>query len=313
MSADRETHWGLATTLKATADEARAFVAHHLSLGASEIWLFMDEPGDPGMDRLDGLPRVRVIRCDAAHWARLGGRPDRHQNRQGRNMKMAYRRTKLPWLGHIDVDEYLLPRRPVAQVLADAHPDQIELRLCPWEALHDPGLPDDIFTARAFRAPIRGAARGGLAQVAFGPYAATMAQGVLSHHVGKCFFRTGIAGYDPRLHGGFLNGVRLPGSPHHPDIALLHFHAESPERWLGRLAFRLARGAYQYNPPLAAWLSAGGPAEWRAFYDRVQSPDATVRDALRAAGALIEVDLGLRDKVNALLAQGGGEHGAGHA
>lgn len=292
--------WGLATTIKATADQVRAFVAHHLSLGASELWLFFDEPDDGVMAHVSGLPRVRCIACDDAHWARIGHRPDRHQNRQGRNMKMAYRRTKLPWLGHIDVDEYLLPRRPVAEVLADAHPDQIELRMCPWEALHDPGLPDDIFTARAFRAPIRGEARRHLSDAAFGPYAGAMKAGVLSHYVGKCFFRTGIEGLDPRLHGGFVQGVRLPGLPHHPDIALLHFHAENPDNWLGKLEFRLSRGAYQYNAPLADWLKAATSEQRAEFYARVQSPGARVRAALREGGALIEVDLRLREKIRDL-------------
>lgn len=292
--------WGLASTVKATADQVRAFVAHHLSLGASELWLFFDDPSDGVMEHVSGLPRVRCIPCDEAHWARMGQRPDRHQNRQGRNMKMAYRRTKLPWLGHIDVDEYLLPRRPVGEVLAETHPDQIELRMCPWEALHDPGLPDDIFTARAFRAPIRGEARGHLKDAAFGPYADAMKAGVLSHYVGKCFFRTGVEGLDPRLHGAFVGGVRLPGFAHHPDIALLHFHAESPERWLDKLDFRLSRGAYQYNLPLAAWLTQATGEQRAAFYARVQSPNAGVRAALREAGALIEVDLRLRDKINDL-------------
>lgn len=294
------TAWGLATTLKASADQVRAFVAHHLSLGASELWLFFDDPADGVMQQVAHLPRVRCIPCDDAHWARIGQRPDRHQNRQGRNMKMAYRRTKLPWLGHIDVDEYLLPRRPIGDVLADAHPDQVELRMLPWEALHDPGLPDDIFTARAFRAPIKGEARGHLRDVAFGPYAGAMKQGVLSHSVGKCFFRSGVPGLDPRLHGAFVDGLRLPGPPHDPDIALLHFHAQDPAFWFDKLDFRLSRGAYQYNEPLADWLKAATDAERRAFYARVQSPDADVRAALREAGALIEVDLHLRDKVNAL-------------
>jgi hypothetical protein len=292
--------WGLATTLKATPDQVRAFVAHHLALGAAELWLFFDDPDDPAVGHVSGLPRVRCIRCDAAHWASAGHRPDRHQNRQGRNMKWAYRRTRLPWLGHIDVDEYLLPRRPVGEVLAGLHADQVELRMCPWEALHDPGLPDDIFTSRSFRAPIRGAERGGLRDIAFGAYVAPMKAGVLSHYVGKCFFRTGCAGLDPRLHGGFVGGVRLPSLPHDRDIALLHFHAEDPARWFDRLDFRLARGAYQYNLPLSEWLRAATDAERRAFYDRVQAPDAEVRRRLREAGALIEVDLRLRDKVAAL-------------
>lgn len=299
-SGDARVEWGLACTLKATAEQTCAFVAHHLSLGATEIWLFFDDPADPTADRIARIPKVRVVRCDDAHWRRIGERPDRHQNRQSRNMKFAYRRTKLPWLGHIDVDEYLLPVRPVGEVLAAVPADHLELRMAPWEALHDRGLPDDIFTARAFRAALRGRDKATLRELAFGSHAAAMAEGVLSHAVGKCFFRTAVEGLSPRLHGAFMNGERLRGRPQNADIALLHFHAEDPARWFDRLDFRLSRGAYQYNEPLANWLKQASDADRRDFYARVQSPDSEVRTRLRAAGALIEVDLRLRDKVNAL-------------
>jgi hypothetical protein len=289
--------WGLACTLKATVEQTQAFVAYHLGLGATEIWLFFDDPDDPAADRVAGLPAVRAIRCDTAHWTRVGERPDRHQGRQSRNMKYAYRRTKLPWLGHIDVDEYLLPRKPVAEVLAAQHPDWIEMRMAPWEALHDPNLPDDIFTARHFRAGLRGDDKAALRDLAFGQYAPALSAGVLSHAVGKCFLRTGIAGLQPRLHGAFLNGERLRGRPHHPDVALLHFHAEDPARWFDRLDFRLSRGAYQYNEPMAVWLKQATEVERHAFYDRVQAPGPELRDRLQAAGALIEADLGLRARV----------------
>lgn len=289
--------WGVACTLKATTEQTQAFVAHHLGLGAAEIWLFFDDPEDPAAEAVTGVPGVRVCRCDETHWKRMGGRNERHQGRQSRNMKYAYRRTRLPWLGHIDVDEYLLPHKPVGEVLAGYDPDQIMFRMAPWEALHDQGLPDDIFTARHFRAALRAKEQGDLRRLAFGPHAPAMAAGVLSHSVGKCFMRTGIEGLQPRLHGAFMNGDWLRGPPFHPDVALLHFHAEDPVRWFDRLDFRLSRGAYQNNEPLVGWLKQATEAERQAFYERVQSPGPEVCDQLRAAGVLIEADLGLRARV----------------
>jgi hypothetical protein len=292
------TGWGLCTTLQAPVDQVMAFVAHHLSLGCTRIWLFFDDPGDPAADAVAHLPRVTVTRCDEAHWRRIKGRrPDRHQNRQGRNMQSVYADSPLPWIAHIDVDEFLLPGRDIASILGDQHPDLAMLPTGPWEALHDPLLPDDIFTARHFRQALPGDGCAALRARVFGPHAQLLPKGALSHAEGKCFFRTGIPGLEPRLHGAFLNGLRLPGGSFCPEVALLHFHAQDPTRWLDRLPFRLTRGAYQFNPALADWLQAADDDAIRAFYTRVQTASPPMLDALRQAGALIEADLRLRDKV----------------
>lgn len=295
------TAWGLCATVRAPADQVLAFVAHHLALGATRIWLHFDDPDDPARAAVAHLPQVTAIACGAAYWAGLiGRRPDRHQNRQARNMLRVYRQAALPWLAHIDVDEFLWPVRPVDRVLADLPADRVQLRLSPWEALHDPALPDDIFTARHFRAALRGPARAAERAALFGPYAPLLPQGVLSHSAGKCFFRTGIPGLEPRLHGAFLNGARLADDRFAPDIALLHFHAQDAADWLARLPFRLTRGAYQFNPALQAHLAACTPDGIAAFYRAVQlaSPETLAR--LRAMGALIEADLHLRDRIRAL-------------
>ncbi len=278
-----------------------AFVAHHLSLGCARMWLFFDDPGDPAADAVAHLPRVTVTHCDDAHWQRIKGRrPDKHQNRQGRNMQFVYADSPLPWIAHIDVDEFLLPALDIGTVLAALHPDLAMLPMAPWEALHNPDLPEDIFTARQFRRALSGDSHAALRARVFGPYAPLLSKGVLSHSAGKCFFRTGIPGLEPRLHGAFLNGMRLPGGSFSPDVALLHFHAQDPARWLDRLQFRLTRGAYQFNPALAEWLMAADEAAVQGFYAQVQTATPATLDTLRRAGALIEADLGLRAKVDAM-------------
>jgi len=293
--------WGLCTTLKAPVDQVMAFVAHHLSLGCTRMWLFFDDPDDPAAAAVAHLSRVTVTRCDDAHWRRIKGkRPDKHQNRQGRNMQSVYANRPLPWIAHVDVDEFLLPRQDIGSILGGLHPDLPMLPMAPWEALHDPVLPDDIFTANRFRKALSGDSHAALRNRVFGPYAHLLPKGVLSHSAGKCFFRTGIPGLEPRLHGAFLDGMRLPGGSFSPDVALLHFHAEDPARWLDRLQFRLTRGAYQFNPSLAEWLKAADDRAVRGFYEHVQHATPATLASLRAAGALIETDLGLRAKVDAL-------------
>lgn len=298
--------WGTCTTVRAPLAQVLAFVAHHRALGARRIWLFFDDPGDPAADALDGVTCLRVVRCDAAHWARNGigrgarRRPDTHQVRQVANAAAVYRQTRLDWLCHLDIDEFLWPARPVAEVLAAA--DGPVLRMAPWEALHDPALADDIFTARHFRRALKGPAFAALREGLFGPYAEMLHAGAVSHAAGKCFFRTGVAGLSPRIHAARLHGERLVIPAVLPDIALLHFHAQDPADWRARLPFRATAGAYRANPPFFVWYSTTDAAGIDAFYDRVQVARPEVVAALRDAGALIEADLALRARVAALSA-----------
>lgn len=307
--------WEIVCTVKAPQDEVMAFVAHHLSIGCARITICFDDPDDPAFPAVSRLPQVVAIRCDAAHWARWNNRPDRHQNRQSRNALRAYRLCRQPWIAHIDVDEFLWPDQPgsgvqgsvqpVSALLDSLPPEQIMLRTEPHEAMHDPGLPDDIFTARHFRAPMK-AALSDLRRAALGPLAQVLTEGVLSHSAGKAFFRAGIAGLVPRIHGGSLQGERLPGPRFDPRLKLLHFHAQDRGRWLAALPFRLERGAYQYRPELHDHLGAATPAEITAFYDATQTVTEEQAALLAATGRLVTADLHLREKVAALLAAAAG-------
>jgi hypothetical protein len=291
------TDWGICTTIKAPPEQVQAFVAHHLGLGAAHIWLHFDDPDDPAADLFDH-PQITTIRCTDAYWMdMMGKRPGKHQNRQSRNVLRVYKATSLPWLAHIDVDEFILPQTGIPAALDAMPTDQSMLRMTPWEALHDPALPDDIFTATAFRAPLSGdrnaAARGRV----FGQYAPLLPNGVLSHSAGKCFFRTGIARYEPRLHGAFRAGERVAGGPFHPQIPVLHFHAQDPGAWRARLQFRLTKGAYQYNPDLQSWLLAADDMAIDAFYLETQTATPGTLAKLRAEGIMMQANLNLRAKI----------------
>ncbi|QUS36507.1 glycosyltransferase family 2 protein [Falsirhodobacter algicola] len=283
------TDWGICITAMAPIDQMRAFVAHHLGLGAAHIWLHLDDPEDAAAEALAGLDRVSTIRCDADWWGPK--RPGRHQNRQTWNMQRLYAAAPLPWIAHLDVDEFIHPARPVSEVLDAA--DTVLVRMRPWEALHDADLPPDIFTARQFRAPLRRAAE---RDRHLGDWAEALPSGALSHAVGKSFFRTGVPGLEPRLHGGFLNKDRIDGIPFTDALPLLHFHAEDRAAWLARLPFRLTRGAYRNNLVLADVLTHATEAERAAFYDAVMNPPPPARAALAADGLLIEAELDLARK-----------------
>lgn len=294
--------WGLCATIKAPADQVAAFVAHHLAAGAARIWLHYDDPAQAA--EAPRHPQVTAVACDDGYWRRtVGRRPDKHQRRQSRNVQRVYAETRLPWLGHWDVDEFLWTTAPLAEVLDRAPKADAMVRLAPWEALHNPALPDDIFTARAFRAALKGPDRAGLRDRVFGEFAPLLPDGVLSHSAGKCLFRTAISGLEPRIHGAFQGGERVRGAGFVTEAAILHFHAQGRDDWLARVPFRVTRGAYQNNLALAAFLGTATPAQLAGFYDRVQVERPEMLGILQEAGALVEVDLGLRAKVAAL---GGG-------
>lgn len=294
--------WGICVTVKAPVEQVLAFVAHHLSLGADQIWLYFDDPADAAADVAQTLDRVTVTRCDAAYWAGFQWkRPERHQNRQGHNARRCYSLIDTDWMSHIDVDEFILPSKPISEILAETPVATRTIRMSPWEALYDASLADDIFTARHFRAALRGQNHAADRKKLFGRFAFLLPSGVLSHSFGKCIFRTGIPGFQIKLHGAAIKGLRETGEGFHPDLPLLHFHAQQKDDWLGRLDFRLERGAYRHNLGLTTYLDISGKPGRSQFYDKVQTAAPEMLAYLRSINAVIEVDLNLRAKVGKML------------
>ena len=293
--------WGLVSTVKASEDQVLAFVAHHLSLGASRIWLYFDDPDDPAFDRVAKLPRVTATRCTDKYWDLRGGRDTRHQTRQTRNTRDALRMCKLDWLGHIDVDEFLHAPRPVADILAEVPAETPALVMEPFDAMHDPDLPDDIFTARHFRGPL-GRAHRALHPMIFGPAAPIIPGGNLGHTIGKSFSRPGVKGLALRIHLVAVNKVRLTET-FNPELRLLHFHAQDPAAWRAALPFRLDLGAYHWpkDKLLHDYLANATDEAIGDFYQAVQTLTPEKVALLEAHGRLITADLGLRSKVAALL------------
>lgn len=293
--------WSLVSTIKAPEEKVLAFAAHHLSLGAEHLWLFFDDPAQPIPTALANHPRVTVTSCDDAHWARAWKkRPPQHQNRQTQNARLTYRElVTSDWIVHIDVDEFLLPARPVGDILKDVPGDTIAMRIEPFEAMHDPLLPDDIYTAREFRGALRHEFWPHR-RMALGPYRKVIRDGMLSHSVGKTMYRTRVPGLLPRLHAVMVNKEIIAPASWQPEMKLLHFHAQDKPAWLAAVPFRMTKGAYQFRPELQAFLAEASPEEIDKFYRRTQILPLDLRDQLVSDGRVIIADLGLRQKVQSL-------------
>ncbi len=293
--------WSVVSTMRAAEEKVLAFVAHHLSLGADHLWLFFDDPTQPIPAPLVGHPRVTVTLCDDAHWsATCKKRPPQHQNRQTQNARLTYRaHVTSDWIVHIDVDEFLLTPRPIADILDETPEATIAMRIEPFEAMHDPLLPDDIYTAREFRGALR-LDHWVYRRPALGAYRKVIIDGMLSHSVGKVIYRTRVLGLVPRLHAVMVNKEIIKPRNWQPEIRLLHFHAQDKAAWLAAVPFRMTKGAYQFRPPLQEFLAEASPDEIDKFYRRTQILPLDLRDELVREGRVIIADLGLRQKVQAL-------------
>ncbi|AGI66028.1 hypothetical protein OAN307_c02690 [Octadecabacter antarcticus 307] len=298
---DPPNEWGVCTTVKAPLVQILAFVAWHRHIGAAHIWVHLDDADEVSAHVINQLDGVTAVLCDKEYWSKKGFRPKKQEARQSHNMQRIYELAPLPVIAHLDVDEYLYPKRPIAEILADWTDDSPFLRARPAEALHDSALPDDIFTARQFRLPFPDGTSDERKHAVLGDYTLILRTNMLSHKVGKSLFRTGIKGFVPRIHVGTIgmDGPRIR-LPLHPDLMVLHFHAQDRAAWLAALPHRVTNGAYRFNEVLAAFLDEASVAEVDAFYTTTQTADPELIAALTAEGLLVEADLALKEKVEDL-------------
>ena len=310
MTQNRSPTWGVVTTAKAPLDDILNFCAHHLSIGAHRIYLYLDDGDAKAAEILSRHPRMRVFETDAAWWAKRGRRPEKHQVRQSTNVRHACnRRQEVDWLAHIDIDELLWPAADLGETLGALDHDVKTARVRPAEALaHDPAHPTDDTCFKCL-CPDRDTWHALSAKVfpQFGQY---LNSGFLSHVQGKVFIRMGL-GMVMKIHNAYLDDIENPNPVELDSVRLLHLHAESWDQWRARFDYRLSKGSYrsELKPPIPAGrggvplhdlfqglLEDQGEAGLRAFYTEIcqASPDVITR--LQEAGLLFRCNMGLLQK-----------------
>jgi len=304
--------WSVVSTVAEPPSLLLAFAAHYLSIGASEVHLFLDDPGQPGIELLKAMPGVRLTICDAAYWKTSGKkRPPRQEGRQIHNANVAYSEARSDWLFFCDADEYLLPVQPVGKLLGQLPETVIQCRPHMSERMFGPGPQDSLFAGQIKRPiPTKVAAL----SEAFGPLAPFTTGGLLGHVIGKSFTRTGRSDIrikihmavpkDPAVEMRMRKMKRLRPGPQLDGLWLVHYDGLTPLHW----KLKLLRYAMEYrdllNDGVEAPFAARPPARLRQIrhvYDRLdtqydlsdlmpllQPHDAAV-DRLRAAGGLLDL------------------------
>lgn len=298
--------WGIVSTVRGSAPDILRFVAYHLDLGVDRMYIYLDEPNPKAFNALNRHPKVEVRNCDDGFWAnRKRERPDKHQIRQTANATFTYRKAVEDWLAHIDLDEFLWPEHPVAQLLAEVPEDIPVVRVRPDEALAGG---EDLYKAYIPSGPNRA----DIVQALYPNYGAFVKGGFLSHLQGKVFARKGLPQINFRIHGLFQNGERLLCQAELPGVGLCHRHAPDWNHWLAHYRFRLERGSYQPgmtpNVPrerggmnmneLLSWIEAEeGQDGLRAFFDEMSGADPEARARLEAHGMILHRPLHLDEKL----------------
>ena len=200
--------WAIVATVKEPVETIKEFLAHYLSLGCDEIRVFFDDPNDPAAQATEGLERVRATLCTDEYWD--GDRPERHERRQVINARHAYQACGCDWIIHVDADEYLFCPNGIANLLAAVSPDEASVGVVPAEPLINP----KDGRIRAYNSPLPNNAFGQrIGETAFGKIYPLLANGLLSHVVGKYFLRTGLKGTPIAIH--------RPSIPEKADIRML--------------------------------------------------------------------------------------------
>ena len=299
--------WGLSATIKAPVADILRFAGYHLEAGAHRLYIYLDAENPEAEAALAAHPKVRVTLCDAAHWDRInkGRRPARHQVRQTFNATHAYnRRAEVDWLIHMDVDEFLVPDRPIAALLGDQPQQALAARVRPMEALAPESGPPLHYKAFVPNGPDRLR----IVRALYPTYGETLKGGFLSHLAGKVFVRTGLSGIRVQIHNAFRDDAELPTAEDTDGIALAHLHARSWDQWIAAFRYRLEQGSYRAELGGRGKADRGkltphqmfrmifdedGEPGLRAFFDEVCADTPALRAGLEAEGLLRRAELDL--------------------
>lgn len=297
--------WGIALTTNASTKDVLEFCAYHLELGAHRIYLYLDDGNPKTFAAAKAHPKLRPRLADAAHWVKRGTRPERHQERQIRNINHAYKfEPDVDWLWHIDVDEFLCADEDIALILSRVPNDVASCHVLPLEYMwaDAPQRARDNFR-RAIPRRLN-------AFDILGIWGKFLPYGFLSHRQGKCAFRTGQADAEMLIHSAHIGG-QSSWDYALAQAELLHIHVKDADDFIAHFQYRHAKGSYRaeltadnvhddqaYNMHslLGGLYAEGGDAALRMFYESFCTATPEMIRNLQKAGLLRQCDLALGAK-----------------
>lgn len=300
--------WVTVSTVRAPLADIARFAAHHLDMGAAEVVLYLDDPDPDTVAFFEPFSKVTVIECSDAYWADEGKpRPKAHQLRQTHNATRTYANlaSSTNWVIHLDVDEFLMSQRPIADCLADVSVGDAAAIARTVE-----GLACDDGPVQAFKTTHRQAGvnstKLNTVYPTFGPH---LHGGFVGHSVGKSFTRAHLqtSGIRLGIHGPRRDGNDCANRTVLSDIVLGHIHVSNWTEFTSKLAFRRDFGSYRSLAKVQSRLGVGellgflveneGEEGLRQFYEEVCMDSPELRRKLRKYKMLKLYDLDLDAKV----------------
>jgi Glycosyl transferase family 2 len=296
--------WGVVSTIRAPLGDIARFAAYHLDLGARKIHVYLDEPDPRTVEFFSGRRDMRITTCNDDYWA---NKPQKarhnHQLRQAFNATRSYRRSRLDWMAHIDVDEFILASVPISEILAAVPGDAAFARMRPAELLAQP----DPWTGPAHFKLTRhelGLTKAVL-ETLYPDFGAFVPEGFLSYTGAKNFARTGLPQIRLGIHALLRKGVFVQNGHTLTTAHVGHAHAPSWEIFEAHFDFRMTRGSYRkkkHDPMklrdvLELVLAEDGKPGLRRFYDQMCLASPKLLAGLAAHDMLLTARLDLNQKV----------------
>lgn len=278
--------WAVVSTCAEPRKLVEAFIAHHLMIGASEIFIFFDDHNDGLAEAFSAVPKVTCINCDATYWERQRakkGRPTGHRQRQTFNAEYAARHLcESDWIAHIDIDEFLLARsaQSISEMLRKV-PDSFDaVRIQPAERMFNGAW-------RSGRIELSGVFKlkpewgSGWGSELYGEYLGNyFPNGFQGHEVGKSFKRTSNRQARFNIHFIRNDGENIPEYVvDQEEAVLLHMFPVSYEDWVGKYERRIDDAEYFESMPEHA-------KRRYSVYGKIRDTGADLKDLFESLSVL---------------------------
>ncbi|MBW3245458.1 glycosyltransferase family 2 protein [Epibacterium sp. DP7N7-1] len=286
------TTWSVVAILKEPWPVLERFISWHLTAGVERLHLVFDDPEDPSIARLKGIPEVDIHPATDEFWQACGANPEGHfTHRQNKSMHYLYKQATSDWVVNLDGDELVYCRDGLFADLLALQPTDVRSVL--MGVAEHVGRSEDGARCQ-FRLPMWPR----LSRRVYRDFSCYMEgnSGLVGHTVGKSAVRTGLPSM--RFHPHWLvgeDGKRIVdrGISFEDGVGILHYYADDYDVWRRKLDYRVNAQARNRRTEiltaLQGLLEAGDEEGIRDFYKRMHQLNARQVNLLVSRERLLEV------------------------